>query len=76
MILAFLIITIIILFLLRVPMAFAILGPSVVYFIIEGNTPHLAIRLAGDRQLATSRSATLHPRRHRGHENRDRRPAI
>lgn len=45
MILAFLIITIIILFLLRVPMAFAILGPSVVYFIIEGNTPHLAIRL-------------------------------
>lgn len=45
MILAFLIIAIITLFLLRVPMAFAILGPSVVYFIIEGNTPHLAIRL-------------------------------
>lgn len=45
MILAFLIISIIILFLLRVPMAFAILGPSVVYFIIEGYTPHLAIRL-------------------------------
>jgi len=45
MILTLLIISIIILFLLRVPMAFAILGPSVIYFIIEGYTPHLAIRL-------------------------------
>ncbi|HEU4320385.1 MAG TPA: TRAP transporter large permease [Acidimicrobiia bacterium] len=43
--LTLLIIAIIVLFLLRVPMAFAILGPSVVWFLIEGNTPHLAIRL-------------------------------
>ncbi len=43
--LALLIIAIIVLFLLRVPMAFAILGPSVVYFIAEGYTPHLAVRL-------------------------------
>ncbi len=43
--LALLIIAIIVLFLLRVPMAFAILGPSVVWFLIEGNTAHLAIRL-------------------------------
>ena len=35
----------IVLFLLRVPMAFAILGPSVVYFLVEGYTPHLAVRL-------------------------------
>ena len=45
MILALLIISIIVLFLLRVPMAFAILGPSVVYFFMEGYTPHLAVRL-------------------------------
>jgi len=45
MILTLLILSIIILFLLRVPMAFAILGPSVVYFFIEGYTPHLAVRL-------------------------------
>ena len=45
MILTVLIITIIVLFLLRVPMAFAILGPSVVYFVIEGYSPHLAVRL-------------------------------
>ena len=43
--LALLIIAIILLFLLRVPMAFAILGPSVVYFLVEGYTTHLAIRL-------------------------------
>ncbi|HET9259522.1 MAG TPA: TRAP transporter large permease subunit, partial [Acidimicrobiia bacterium] len=43
--LTLLILAIIILFLLRVPMAFAILGPSVVWFLIEGNSPHLAIRL-------------------------------
>lgn len=43
--LALLIIAIIVLFLLRVPMAFAILGPSVVWFLLEGNTAHLAIRL-------------------------------
>lgn len=43
--LALLIIAIILLFLLRVPMAFAILGPSVVYFLAEGYTTHLAIRL-------------------------------
>jgi tripartite ATP-independent transporter DctM subunit len=43
--LAILLIAIIVLFLLRVPMAFAILGPSVAYFLIEGYTPHLAVRL-------------------------------
>ena len=43
--LTLLIVAIIVLFLLRVPMAFAILGPSVVWFLIEGNTAHLAIRL-------------------------------
>jgi tripartite ATP-independent transporter DctM subunit len=45
MTLALLIIAIIVLFLLRVPMAFAILGPSVVYFMIEGYSAHLAVRL-------------------------------
>jgi tripartite ATP-independent transporter DctM subunit len=40
-----LIIAVIVLFLLRVPMAFAILGPSVIYFIAEGYTSHLAVRL-------------------------------
>jgi tripartite ATP-independent transporter DctM subunit len=45
MILALLIISIIVLFLLRVPMAFAILGPSVVYFLVEGYSAHLAVRL-------------------------------
>ena len=43
--LTLLVIAIILLFLLRVPMAFAILGPSVVYFLVEGYTTHLAIRL-------------------------------
>jgi tripartite ATP-independent transporter DctM subunit len=45
MTLALLIVAIIVLFLLRVPMAFAILGPSVVYFMIEGYSAHLAVRL-------------------------------
>jgi tripartite ATP-independent transporter DctM subunit len=45
MTLALLIIAIIVLFLLRVPMAFAILGPSVVYFLVEGYSAHLAVRL-------------------------------
>jgi tripartite ATP-independent transporter DctM subunit len=36
---------ILILFLLRVPMAFAILGPSVAYLLVEGYTLHLAVRL-------------------------------
>ena len=40
-----LLIAIVVLFLLRVPMAFAILGPSVVYLLAEGNTAHLAVRL-------------------------------
>ncbi len=40
-----LLIAMIVLFLLRVPMAFAIFGPSVVYFLVEGYTPHLAVRL-------------------------------
>jgi tripartite ATP-independent transporter DctM subunit len=44
-ILTILIISVVLLFLLRVPMAFAILGPSVVYFLIEGYSPHLAVRL-------------------------------
>jgi tripartite ATP-independent transporter DctM subunit len=43
--LTLLIIAIIVLFLLRVPMAFAIFGPSVLYFVVEGYTPHLASRL-------------------------------
>jgi tripartite ATP-independent transporter DctM subunit len=45
MTLALLIIAIIVLFLLRVPMAFAILGPAVVYFLVEGYSAHLAVRL-------------------------------
>jgi tripartite ATP-independent transporter DctM subunit len=40
-----LLIAIVVLFLLRVPMAFAILGPSVVYLLLEGNSAHLAVRL-------------------------------
>ncbi len=40
-----LLIAIFVLFLLRVPMAFAILGPSIVYFLVEGYTAHLAVRL-------------------------------
>jgi tripartite ATP-independent transporter DctM subunit len=40
-----LLIAILALFLLRVPMAFAILGPSIAYMIIEGYTVHLGVRL-------------------------------
>jgi tripartite ATP-independent transporter DctM subunit len=43
--LALLLIAILILFLMRVPMAFAIFGPSVLYFVVEGYSPHLAVRL-------------------------------
>jgi tripartite ATP-independent transporter DctM subunit len=43
--LVLLLVAIILLFLLRVPMAFAILGPSIVYFLVEGYTTHLAVRL-------------------------------
>jgi tripartite ATP-independent transporter DctM subunit len=43
--LALLLIAIFVLFLLGVPMAFAILGPSIFYLIAEGNTVHLAVRL-------------------------------
>jgi tripartite ATP-independent transporter DctM subunit len=43
--LAILLIAILVLFLLRVPMAFAILGPAVVYLLVEGYSPHLAVRL-------------------------------
>jgi tripartite ATP-independent transporter DctM subunit len=43
--LTLLLIAIVVLFLLRVPMAFAILGPSIVYFLAEGYTTHLAVRL-------------------------------
>jgi tripartite ATP-independent transporter DctM subunit len=43
--LAALLLGILALFLLRVPMAFAILGPSLVYLVAEGNTVHLAVRL-------------------------------
>lgn len=42
---ALLVALIIILFLIRVPMAFAILGPSILYFVLEGYTLHLAMRL-------------------------------
>jgi len=40
-----LLIAIIGLFLLRVPMAFAILGPSLIYLLVEDYTLHLAVRL-------------------------------
>jgi tripartite ATP-independent transporter DctM subunit len=43
--LAILLIAILLLFLLRVPMAFAILGPAVIYLLVEGYSPHLAVRL-------------------------------
>ncbi len=43
--LTLLLIAMLALFLLRVPMAFAILGPSVLYFLFEGYTGHLSIRL-------------------------------
>jgi tripartite ATP-independent transporter DctM subunit len=45
MTLAVLLIAILVLFLLRVPMAFAILGPSIVYFLFSGYSAHLAVRL-------------------------------
>jgi tripartite ATP-independent transporter DctM subunit len=45
MTLELLLIAIIALFLLRVPMAFAILGPSLVYLLVEGYTLHLGVRL-------------------------------
>lgn len=45
MTLTLMLIAIVVLFLLRVPMAFAILGPSVAYFLAEGYTVHLAVRL-------------------------------
>jgi tripartite ATP-independent transporter DctM subunit len=40
-----LIVSILALFLLRVPMAFAILGPSLAYLLVEGFTLHLAVRV-------------------------------
>jgi tripartite ATP-independent transporter DctM subunit len=40
-----LLISIIVLFLFRVPMAFAILGPSIGYLLVEGYTLHLGVRL-------------------------------
>ncbi len=40
-----LIVAIMALFLLRVPMAFAILGPSLAYLLVEGFTLHLAVRV-------------------------------
>ena len=40
-----LLLTILALFVLRVPMAFAILGPSIAYMIIEDYTVHLGVRL-------------------------------
>jgi tripartite ATP-independent transporter DctM subunit len=43
--LALLLIVILALFLLRVPMAFAILGPSLLYLVAEGNSLGLAVRL-------------------------------
>ena len=40
-----LLISMIVLFLFRVPMAFAILGPSIGYLLVEGYTLHLGVRL-------------------------------
>lgn len=40
-----LLLAIFVLFLLRVPMAFAILGPCIVYMLVEGYTLHLGVRL-------------------------------
>ena len=45
MILPLLLIAILVLFLLRVPMAFAILGPSFVYLLVEDYSLHLGVRL-------------------------------
>jgi tripartite ATP-independent transporter DctM subunit len=44
-ILTLLLIAIVVLFLLRVPMAFAILGPSLVYLLVEDYSLHLGVRL-------------------------------
>ena len=43
MTLPLLLIAILVLFLLRVPMAFAILGPSLVYLLVEDYTLHLGV---------------------------------
>ena len=40
-----LLIAILALFLLRVPMAFAILGPSMIYLLVEDYTLHLGVRV-------------------------------
>ena len=40
-----LLLAILALFLLRVPMAFAILGPSMAYLLVEGYTLHLGVRV-------------------------------
>ncbi|HEX2884374.1 MAG TPA: TRAP transporter large permease [Candidatus Limnocylindria bacterium] len=45
MILPLLLVAIVVLFLMRVPMAFAILGPSLVYLLVEDYTLHLGVRL-------------------------------
>ena len=45
MTLGLLLLAILVLFLLRVPMAFAILGPSIAYMLVEGYTAHLGVRL-------------------------------
>ena len=45
MTLPLLLLAILVLFLLRVPMAFAILGPSLAYLLAEGYTLHLGVRL-------------------------------
>ena len=45
MTLPLLLLAILVMFLLRVPMAFAILGPSIGYLLVEGYTLHLGVRL-------------------------------
>ena len=45
MTLGLLLLAILVLFLLRVPMAFAILGPSIAYMLVESYTAHLGVRL-------------------------------
>ncbi len=73
-----LLIAILVLFLLRVPMAFAILGPSMIYLLVEDYTLHLGVRVdhAGDQQLAAACRSAVHHGRDRGHPIGDRRSAL
>ena len=73
-----LLIAILVLFLLRVPMAFAILGPSMIYLLVEDYTLHLGVRArhAGHQQLAAAGRSAVHHGRDRGDPIGDRRPAL